>query len=77
MKKRKKKQKRDFSVLIYVLVFCAMAGFMLLLMFSGVGKNDENTVVQEKQEVTTEQPKPAIEKPTLGYNIQNFETYIF
>ena len=75
MKKKKKKQQRDFSALMYILVFCIMAGFMLLLMFSGVGKNSENTVVQEEQEVKTIQPKPLTEKPTLGNNIQNFETY--
>ena len=75
MKKKKKKQKRDFSALLYILLFIVMAGFMVFLMFFSANNGNKNQDISEKKEVTINQPKPAIEKPTLGNNLQNFESY--
>lgn len=80
---RKKKQKKDFSVLFYIIGFVVVASFMLFLMFSSV---DRNTVVNEQpqnervaqtqpQEQQIQQSKPQIKEPTKVANISDFEEF--
>ncbi|MBQ8886665.1 MAG: transglutaminase domain-containing protein [Candidatus Gastranaerophilales bacterium] len=75
MKKKKKKQERDFSALGYIFLFAIMAGFMVFLMYFSTNQRSKDVTVPQKQEAKINLQKPATEKPTLGNNLQNFETY--
>lgn len=82
----KKQPRNDYTVLIYSIIFCIIAIFLLFIMFSGVDVKTNKSVTTElphqinrqaSSNVQNTQKEVSVPKPTIADNLPSFENYIY